>query len=155
VRVGLASVRWSGRLQWIAARASRPALLLDGAHNPAGAGVLANYLRARGGPRPVLLLGAVKGKQLEPMLAALAPLVEESVITRPPVERAADPCEVASLARRHFSRVDVVDGPGPALETACSRAGPSRFVLVSGSLYLVGAILGLLEGRDVPGPVSM
>jgi dihydrofolate synthase/folylpolyglutamate synthase len=155
VRGGLASVRWPGRLQWIGACMRRSALLLDGAHNPAGAQVLACYLRARGGPRPVLLFGALKGKQVDPMLAALAPFVEGAVIARPPVDRAADPQDVADLARHHLAHVDTVAEPGPALERACELAGSNRFVAVAGSLYLVGAILGLLEGRDVPGPVSM
>jgi len=155
VREGLASVRWTGRLQWLPETAQRPRMLFDGAHNPAGTQTLAAYVGGLPDPAPVVLFGAMTGKLLPSMLDVIGPLAHTLVITRPDVNRSADPDEIATIARERTDRVEVVPDPARALERAGEIAGGERFVLVTGSLYLVGEILGLLEERAVPGPVSM
>jgi len=155
----LGRVRWPGRLQWVEAE---PPLLLDGAHNASGARVLADHLRvfaddARGRALglPVLLFGAMRGKDLDGILAPLVGLVRETVVTRPGVERSLEPAEVAEAARRVLGAARVVADPRGALDRARELAGPRGYVLVAGSLYLVGQVLGMLEAEPVPGPVSM
>ncbi len=155
VRAGLAAVRWPGRLQWVRGARGRGDLLLDGAHNPAGALTLARFLRGLSGSPPVVLFGAMHGKQLDAMIEPLGSLVQSVVVTRPSVQRAADPDEVGGIIRDHVDHVEIVPDPSRALERARQLAGSERFVLVTGSLYLVGEILGLLETQRVPGPVSM
>jgi dihydrofolate synthase/folylpolyglutamate synthase len=156
VREGLASVRWPGRLQWVP---GEPPLLLDGAHNPSGAEALAAFLRerteARPSHRPVLLFGAMSDKDVDGILGALAGLVDGAVLTRARVDRAADPEELLGPATRWLGRAEVVADPARALARARERAGGRGYVLVAGSLYLVGEVLGLLEGEPVPGPVPM
>ena len=152
VKRGLASVRWAGRLQWIS---GTPPLLLDGAHNPAGASVLAAYLRARGGRRPVLLFGSMQDKDVPLMLSQLAGLVEALILTRATVERAAAPQELAEQVPQGMGPAQVFPDPGQALERARVLAGPEGVVLVAGSLYLVGEILGRLEGHDGPGQIPL
>jgi dihydrofolate synthase/folylpolyglutamate synthase len=152
VREGLASVRWPGRLQWVE---GRPPLLLDGAHNPAGASALADYLRARGGPRPVLLFNTMRKKKVEEMLRPLADLIDGVVITRARVERAAEPEDLAPVVERIVKPVEIFPDPGEALERARFLALPDAYVLVAGSLYLVGEILSLSEDDPTPGPISM
>jgi len=155
VRAGLEAVRWPARLQWMRDRGSLPDLLIDGAHNPAGVETLAGYLRALDLPPPVMVFGAMTGKLLPEMLGTLAPLVDSIVLTRPDVRRAADPEEVAVLARERTERVEIVADPAEALRRASELAGGRRFVLVAGSLYLAGEILAALEERHAPGPVAM
>ena len=155
VREGLASVRWAGRLQWIEPRDGRPRFLVDGAHNASGIAALTTFLRDLSPPRPVLLVGATSGKPLRELLGPLAPFVEGVVVTRPPVERGLDPREVAREIEPLFGPVEAVDQPGDALERACGLAAEGRDVLVTGSLYLVGEILGLISGKRAPGPVAM
>jgi dihydrofolate synthase/folylpolyglutamate synthase len=152
VRRGLIEVRWPGRLQWID---GDPPLLLDGAHNRAGADVLAAFLRAREGPAPVLLFAATQGKDVPAILAPLREVVSEVVLTRSRVERSADPTELAAVVRDAFERVDLVPDASEALQRARDRAKGRTFVLVAGSLYLVGEVLSILEGGSGPGPVSM
>ena len=151
VRSGLSRVRWPGRLQWIH---GEPDLLLDGAHNPAGAAALAGYLRGLPAA-PVALFGLMRDKPLEELLAPLAPHLHAIVLTRPSVERALDPSVAAEDVRRHVARVEVVPEPEAALERARQLAGAERCVLVTGSLYLVGDVLRLLDPRSAPGPVSL
>lgn len=155
VRAGLDSVSWPARLQWLRGLDSLPDLLIDGAHNPAGVETLAGYLQSLELPRPVMLFGAMTGKLLPEMLGMLAPHAHSIVLTRPDVKRAADPEEVAVLARGLMERVEVVAEPAAALRRAAELAGGERYVLVAGSLYLAGAILASLEERHSPGPVAM
>jgi dihydrofolate synthase/folylpolyglutamate synthase len=152
IRRGLESARWSGRLQLIP---GSPAVLLDGAHNVAGADALAAHLALRGGPKPVLLLGAMADKDMAGILASLAPYVASVIATTPPVLRGADSRDVAAAARALGLPAGAETDTGAALEKARALAGPGGLVLVAGSLYLVGAVLAALEGAGAPGPVSM
>jgi dihydrofolate synthase/folylpolyglutamate synthase len=155
VAAGLASVRWPGRLEWIEPRNGMPRLLLDGAHNPAGIAAVTHFLRSGKLPPPVLLCGATSGKPLDKLLGPLAGLVDGVVITRPPVDRGLDPDDVAKEVEGLFGRIETASKPADALRIAARLAGEERYVLVTGSLYLVGEVLGLLAAEDVPGPVAM
>ena len=155
VRAGLGAVRWPGRLQWVRGGATGCDLLLDGAHNPAGVATLAKFLEGLSGPPPVALFGAMDGKLLDAMVGEIAPRVGTFVITRPDVKRAADPREIAAVVGKQAETVEVVEDPARALDRARALAGSERFVVVTGSLYLIGEILGLLEQQPVRGPVSM
>jgi dihydrofolate synthase/folylpolyglutamate synthase len=136
---GLSLVRWPGRLQWVP---SDPPLLLDGAHNPAGARALAAYLR-RLGPF-VLVFGAMADKDVAAMARRLFPMAKAIVLTRPPLDRAASPAEIArrvgTLARRARKQSDL----GRALALA-RRLARGRPIVVAGSLYLVGETMRRLR----------
>jgi dihydrofolate synthase/folylpolyglutamate synthase len=149
---GLESTRWPGRLQLVA---GTPPILLDGAHNAAGAEALAAYLRVRGGPKPVLVFAAMADKDIAGILAPLASHVSSVVATAPDVLRAARAAELAIAARELGLSARSEAGPAEALRTARELAGPEGLVLVAGSLYLIGEIQALLEGKPSPGPVSM
>jgi dihydrofolate synthase/folylpolyglutamate synthase len=137
---GIAATRWPGRLERIA---GTPPLLLDGAHNPAGARALAAELL---GQRPfVLLFGAMADKDLESMTDALFTLADGLVLTAPTMDRAASPAEVAARAGGHADRAHREPNVRRALRAARRMAGPNRLVVVAGSLYLVGEVKALLE----------
>jgi dihydrofolate synthase/folylpolyglutamate synthase len=153
----LAGTRWPGRLEQVS---ERPKVLLDGAHNPAGARALARALREeyRYG-RLVLVASVMADKDVEAMMAVLAPLADVVVATRAAVARAADPERLAEAARaatgagrvvplRGAPRPRVLTAPGlpAALELALGEAGPDDLVLVTGSLYAVGEARARLLG---------
>lgn len=150
VRAGLAHVRWPGRVQWIE---GTPPVLLDGAHNPAGARALAAWLRERRGAPPVLLFGAMQGKDVEGILSPLAGLVERAILTRPRVARAAEPEDLRVAAGILGVPCQVVEDSSAAFASARDHA-ENTYVLVAGSLYLVGEILAEIEGTT-PHPISM
>jgi len=145
IRRGINRTRWPGRLQVVP---GRPALLLDGAHNPAGARALADYLRTR--PPFVLLFGVMRDKDVAALGRTLFPLARHVVVTQPVSARAATPEEirrrVGPLARRAHREAD----PRHALALARRLAGPSGMIVVAGSLYLVGEALRLGERRPRP-----
>lgn len=152
VRRGLREVRWPGRLQWVP---GSPPLLLDGAHNPAGARALAAYLDTLPWPRPVGVIAASEGKDVRGMLEPLAPRLRKAVLTRSSVRRAIGPAELEDAARRAGLDVEIEPDVRRALARSRQLAAPGGFVLVTGSLYLVGDVLALLEGAGAPGPVDL
>jgi dihydrofolate synthase/folylpolyglutamate synthase len=155
VRAGLANVRWAGRLQKIE-RQGRANLLVDGAHNPEGIDSVASYLESHPPEEgAVLLFGATSGKSIERLLKPLAPFFETIVIGRPPIERGVDAEEVAIIARKLFKVVEAQQETPAAFSLAEAIAGNDGTIFVTGSLYLVGEVMGLLEPNAVPGPVAL
>jgi dihydrofolate synthase/folylpolyglutamate synthase len=139
----VAGTRWPGRLEWVP---GHPPLLLDGAHNLAGARALAGYLA--GGPAIVLVFGAMSDKDVRGLAGELFPLAAAIVLTRPRIARAATPDELARRAGRLAARAHRQPSVARALALArrLARAhGPMTTVVVAGSLYLVGAVKAALE----------
>ena len=142
IRRGLAMTEWPGRLQIVE---GTPRILLDGAHNPAGAHVLATFVaehRAELG-RLILVFGVLQDKNWEAMLGLLAPLADAIILTRPPGERGADPAALLPAARHH-ARATVAADPERALAQAREAARAEDTILVAGSLYTVAAALRIL-----------
>jgi dihydrofolate synthase/folylpolyglutamate synthase len=144
IREGLRRTRWPGRLEQVP---GHPPLLLDGAHNEDGVAALRTALDAPPyAHRPVhLVFGVVADKRVEPMLQGLLPRCTSAVLTPVPTPRSLDPERYVAVARSLCPRVEVAAGPGAALDRARQNSGPDGWVLVAGSLYLVGAVKALLE----------
>jgi dihydrofolate synthase/folylpolyglutamate synthase len=136
---GLRDVRWPGRLQLLDAAKGRR-VLLDAAHNPAGASALAAYL-TREFPEPLpLVFGAMRDKNAAEMLKILLPSAAVVVVTEPGNSRARPAGELAALLRAISPdcRIEVEPNPMAALERAWTY-GP--LVSVAGSIFLVGDLL--------------
>jgi dihydrofolate synthase/folylpolyglutamate synthase len=124
-------------------------VLLDGAHNPAGARALARALHELGMRGFPLVFGAMRGKRVAAVLRALAPLDPQPIFTR--VEDAGAMPPDALLARWQRIGSDGRTSPTPeaALHAAVDlRTAPDQPVVVAGSLYLVGALRGMLRGEE-------
>ena len=139
IAAGLARPQWPGRLD--ARRfADGRELLLDAAHNPAGAASLASYLLTEGGePRP-LVFAAMRDKDAAGMFAALLPAVGRLVLTRASNARSADPESLAERALKVAPALPIVIEPtlGAALDAAW-RASPR--IVVAGSIFLLGDVI--------------
>lgn len=141
VRAAFASVTSPGRLEVLG---HQPLLVLDGAHNVAGAGALVRALDDEFAPAPrTYVVGLLREKEPHEMLEALAiRRAERLVCCRPPSPRALDPASVAKAADElglPAARVAVIDDVGDAVDAARADAGVSGQVIVTGSLYVVGA----------------
>jgi dihydrofolate synthase/folylpolyglutamate synthase len=145
LRAGLAAARWPGRLELLVS-AQHGRVLLDGAHNPAGAVALATALAELGLRGFPLVLGAMRGKRVSGVLRALAPLRPRPVFTAAS-EHGALPPEALLRAWRRIGGAggSVAGDTAEALRRAASdRRAPDQPVVVAGSLYLVGAVRGML-----------
>jgi len=152
VETGLAEARWPGRLDRVVLADGRRALL-DAAHNPAGARALAAWLsRTTPGARPPLVFAAAADKDVAGMIAALAPVVGDIVVTAFSDPRAADAEALAAQVRQALGdgtdarTVHVTVTPADALATAWRL---SRDIVVAGSIFLLGEVHPLL-GRPDP-----
>jgi dihydrofolate synthase/folylpolyglutamate synthase len=147
VRRGLAEVSWPGRLERLG---SAPLLLLDGAHNPAGARALAAYLSGIEG-RLILVVGMLRNKDSAAMLRALLPLAERLIACAPKSDRALPAAEIAAQAERlGMAAVEVVPEVGRAVFKALELAKPDGTLCVCGSLYTVGEAREWLLAASAP-----
>jgi dihydrofolate synthase/folylpolyglutamate synthase len=142
VRAGLEQAVWPGRLDLRCTDDGR-CVLIDGAHNPAGAAALASYIRSEWPEGRPLVFGAMQDKDLAGMLAALSPVSNPLVLTRAPGRRAACTRDLALAARQSGAMTVVVE---PNIDRALERAWSCHPTIVAaGSLYLAGAVLARIE----------
>jgi dihydrofolate synthase/folylpolyglutamate synthase len=142
---GLREVRWPGRLELID---DRPAILLDGAHNPSGARSLRRYLDEFW-PRPVtLIFGAMSDKDVEGMASELFSVASTIVLTRVRDARAAGAERMGKPALGFSKNVIFTESSKQALSWARSVTQPDGLICVAGSLYLVGEVKRLIEEED-------
>lgn len=142
---GLETAEHAGRLELQTRGGHR--LLFDGAHNPAGARALRDYLEEFAGGPVTLVFGAMRDKQLEEMGRALFPAARHLVLTEPKNARAATVEELlrAVPVPPSSSTIALAPSSRDALAVARTHTEPGGLVCVTGSLYLVGEVKGLLE----------
>jgi dihydrofolate synthase / folylpolyglutamate synthase len=131
---------WPGRMQRIS---DRPLILLDGAHNPAGARALAAHLREFYADKRIrLIYGAMRDKSVQEVTEILFPVAAEVIVTAPDSPRAVRPEALAAESDHPATRA--VAGAKDALAEA-RRTDPDEMCVITGSLYLVGEVLSLLQ----------
>jgi dihydrofolate synthase / folylpolyglutamate synthase len=142
---GIRETRWPGRFQ-VLKREAWPETVLDVAHNPAGAWALRSALSERYEDRPLtFVFGAMRDKAISEMAEILFPLAERVIATRPENPRSASPEEIQQAASRTGTEIELVAEPAAALARARTEAGTQGIVVVTGSIYLVGEAMGVLE----------
>jgi dihydrofolate synthase / folylpolyglutamate synthase len=153
IREGLQSASWPGRLEIIR---QRPLVLLDGAHNPAAAREVAEFVhRHFEGRRLRLVYASMRDKAIGEISNILFPLAHTVYLTRPGLDRAAAPEAILKSARDAPLETIIEQDPARALEQAVCSSLPEDVVLVAGSLFLVGAVKkAVLDGRLVPENMS-
>jgi dihydrofolate synthase/folylpolyglutamate synthase len=118
--------------------ARRPTIVVDGAHNPAGAEALASALtEAFGWSRLHLVIAVSANKDVAGIVAALAPLADRSYAARNASARSADGERVAHALARAGIPVETFGSVAEALNAARDSAGPDDLILLTGSLYTV------------------
>jgi dihydrofolate synthase/folylpolyglutamate synthase len=136
---GIAQTTWPGRLERVAVN---PEIILDGAHNPASARALADYLDRFYEPRRVwLIYGAMRDKAVEEMTAILFPRAGHVIATAPAQARALRPESIRALA--DHGNIQVAANIREALALAAG-AAPEDAIFITGSLFLVGEARALL-----------
>jgi dihydrofolate synthase/folylpolyglutamate synthase len=139
---GIRETRWPGRFQVIAARPGWPEVVIDVAHNPAGAWALRSSLSERYQDRPLIFVfGAMRDKAISEMTEILFPLAEQVIATRPDNPRAASPEDIQQAAARTSVEIETVEDVPQAVERARALAKPGAVMVITGSIYLVGEVM--------------
>jgi dihydrofolate synthase/folylpolyglutamate synthase len=152
---GLQSARHPGRLEVFESAARSVFVLLDGAHNAAGASALRTYLASAENLQAtpiILIFGAMADKQLDEMAATLFPVAARLILTRPRNPRATSVEDLRLLAAKYASAVvaEIASDSDSAIEHATSVGTPGSMICVTGSLYLVGEVRQWLENHYGP-----
>jgi dihydrofolate synthase / folylpolyglutamate synthase len=150
-REGLARARWPGRFEVF--HTQDRVVVLDGAHNPAGARALADSLTAWFGDTPItLVFGALRDKDARRMLAALAPRTRRLILTASSSPRAAAPDALRAVVPAGTAAVELAASAREALALA-ARESRTPILCVAGSLSLLGDVLRIARG-DKPCPIE-
>ena len=129
---GIAETRWPGRIEHVS---PNPDIILDGAHNPAGARSLARYLERFYGSRRIwLVYGAMRDKAIDEVAGILFPIATELVLTAPDTSRALRPEALAEFAGRGHIEPTVET----AIDYARTHAADEDVIVITGSLFVVG-----------------
>lgn len=147
---GIRTAQWPGRLERLQAR---PAVYLDGAHNPAGAKELLKFWEENfDGRRIILVYGAMRDKAVDEIAGLLFPRADFVILTEPLQPRAISAPMLGEMTVHLAKQAIVVPDPSAALERAIEIAGPDDAVFATGSLYLVGDLRGYwLKRPDTDG----
>lgn len=145
---GLSLARWPGRMELLP---GQPPILLDGAHNPAGAAALADALTACRYRRLLLVAGVMADKDARAIFAPLAGKAHKAYAVTPAMDRALDAATLSAILLdigiAATPCVSVADG----IATARREAGPDDLILVCGSLFTVGEAKAGLAGIHFKG----
>ncbi len=134
---GVQTTRWDGRLEKIS---EEPLVLLDGAHNEEGAIALRDYIREFVPSPLILVFAAMRDKKIERIANILFPLAKKVIFTSFPYFRAFQPEELKETIRSARKGTICEPDAEKAFRMAQILAGSSGAVVVTGSLFLVGAV---------------
>ncbi len=164
IEKGVRTTHWPGRLEWIPAVAgtsrAHPPVLLDVAHNPAGAWTLRAALASLPEDRPrTLLFSCLADKQIEEMARILLPLFDSTSgdparrrdhIVFAPIANPRAALVEQLLAAAHALDIPAHAAPhlAAALQQAEALTPPGGVIVVTGSVYLIGEVRGLLLARQ-------
>jgi dihydrofolate synthase/folylpolyglutamate synthase len=149
--IGLTQCEWPGRLEWLRVPPDGE-LLIDAAHNPAGAAALTSYLQDTGSKPLPIVFAAMADKDLASMITALKPIASAFIATSVPHDRARSAEQLAAEIKRMVAvPVEACASPvaavARALELPVHRglggAGNKRAV-ACGSIYMIGPLRGRL-----------
>ena len=140
IQTGINKTRWQGRLQWTNWQ-DRP-LLIDGAHNPAAAIALKQYVDTLGKP-VTWIMGMLSTKDHQDILEALLKPNDELHLVPVPDHSTAEPEELAALAIQvcpHLNHCQTHQDVFAALDIVMTQSNQDtdRLVVLCGSLYLIG-----------------
>ncbi len=145
IHAGLRQSDWPGRLELIKWPGGAVPMLLDGAHNPAGARVLRQFLEDFCSKLPLtMIFGVMSDKPFAEMEEILLPVAQQVIVARVNNPRSAQPHELAERAAQYGTQALAADSVADAIKLAQQITPHNGLICVCGSLYLVGEVKQLL-----------
>jgi dihydrofolate synthase / folylpolyglutamate synthase len=139
IEEGIRKTRWPGRFQVLPATPQRPEIILDVAHNPAGAWALRSTLSKLYEDRPLtFVFGAMQDKAIGEIAEILFPLAQRVIATPADNPRSATAFGIRKASKRIAVEMEDASNVATALERAQAAAGANGVIVVTGSIYIVG-----------------
>jgi dihydrofolate synthase/folylpolyglutamate synthase len=144
---GLREVHWPGRLELVS---TSPRVILDGAHNEAGAMVLKEYLEKESKyKRLILVIGIMKDKDIKSILNLLTPLASQVILTRPSIDRAASPFLLQKRMGGSGKKAIIIENLYEAIQKGLSLMNQEDLLCITGSLYTIGEAKAFFDSRGM------
>jgi dihydrofolate synthase/folylpolyglutamate synthase len=148
IEQGIHSTSWPARFQVIAAADGFPEIVLDVAHNPAGAWALRSALSTfYEGRSLTFIFGAMRDKAIGEIADIIFPLADRVIATHAENPRAASTQQIAELGAHTQTEILQAESVPEALERACALAESRGVIVITGSIYIVGEALGILARK--------
>ena len=136
IRLGLENVKWPGRFEILS---TSPLIIIDGAHNPAGAASLRKSLDLIAPKSPItFLIGILKDKDIKGIVKNLISSKDRVIIVPVNSERAASPDEIAREIT--VAKIDIASSIEEGIILAKNSVSKDEILCITGSLYLIGDI---------------
>ncbi len=149
IRQGIEQARWPGRLEYFD---GQPRILLDAAHNPAGARVLARFLeKHHAGAAIHLIYGAVRDKAIDEVADLMFARADRVILTRSQVSRSVKPEVLRQMVDHLHARIETAPVVEQAIELARAGARPEDLIVIAGSIFLIGEAKEALEAVTAKG----
>lgn len=145
IKSGIAETIWPGRLEVVG---KSPQIVLDGAHNPAGIEVLADYLKNKN-QKIHLVFTALNDRPAGAMLSALKPFCEMVTLAKLQDPRALSDQALHQLAQDCGLKGNILEITPEKWQSFASAVPPDQTVLVTGSLYLISKVRAILIGETL------
>jgi dihydrofolate synthase / folylpolyglutamate synthase len=150
IEQGIRSTMWPARFQVIPPADGFPEVVLDVAHNPAGAWALRSALSTfYEGRSLTFIFGAMRDKAIGEIADIIFPLADRVIATHAENPRSASPQQIAELGAHAQTEILQAKSVPEALERACTLAGNKGVIVITGSIYIVGEALGILARKPV------
>lgn len=145
IQSGLLNARIPSRFEVVS---QRPLIVIDGAHNPDGAGALVSTIKSYlGGKRIIAIVGMLKDKDAEQTISVMSTLVSKFIIVQPENPRAMDKFELSELIKKFNGDYEVARDLPHACELSISLLDDNAALLVFGSLYLASQLRPLFKEK--------
>jgi dihydrofolate synthase/folylpolyglutamate synthase len=145
IQHGIRETHWPGRLESIQQEAGGPSYLLDVGHNPAGAWALRAALSARQAKASTLIFGCLQDKPVEELAQILFPIFETIVLVEVDSPRTATLDRMRAAAAATGTQALLASSFSDAMNLARTNSHRDDEIVVTGSVFLVGAIRSLLK----------
>ena len=150
IEQGIHSTSWPARFQVIPAADGVPEVVVDVAHNPAGAWALRSALSTfYEGRSLTFVFGAMRDKAITEIADIIFPLADRVIATHAENPRAASSQQIAEMGAHAQTEILQASNVQEALERACTLAGPRGVIVITGSIYIVGEALSILARKPV------
>ena len=150
VEQGIRLTRWPARFQVIPHEGGLPEIVLDVAHNPAGAWALRSALSTFYEDRRLtFIFGSMRDKAISEIADILFPMADRVIATQADNPRAASPEEIVKIGAHTQTEILQAKSVREALEHARTLAGENGVIVITGSIYIVGEALSILSRKPV------
>ncbi|MGO1369184.1 MAG: bifunctional folylpolyglutamate synthase/dihydrofolate synthase [Senegalia sp. (in: firmicutes)] len=143
IKNGLKNAKWMGRLEIIS---NNPKVIIDGAHNEEGAkSLVSNIKKIFDYNKLILVMGMLEDKDIDKILSIISPYADSIIATEPRVPRALSSEELVERIEKFNKNVVSEKDIKKAIDLAYKKYNKRDLIVISGSLYLIGEVRGIIK----------